>query len=124
MCSLSPLISTRCTTATARLSNQRSPTRREVDDEIVIEQSGADLADARARRDRARRRGGVPHQAHVGDRAQVPSGCPSSVGSGREGGTMHATVRVYEMSEDWDDALVDHLDNAFVPALEELPEFV
>ncbi len=37
---------------------------------------------------------------------------------------MHATVRVYEMSEDWDDALVDHLDNAFVPALEELPEFV
>jgi hypothetical protein len=37
---------------------------------------------------------------------------------------MYATVRVYEMSEDWDDVLVDHLENAFVPSLEQLPGFV
>lgn len=37
---------------------------------------------------------------------------------------MYATVRVYEMSDDWDDGLVDHLENGFLPSVERVPGFV
>ena len=37
---------------------------------------------------------------------------------------MYATLRVYEMSEDWDDALQQRLEGEFIPALEQLAGFV
>jgi hypothetical protein len=37
---------------------------------------------------------------------------------------MYATLRLYEMAEDWDDALQQRLERDFVPALEQLPGFV
>jgi hypothetical protein len=37
---------------------------------------------------------------------------------------MHTVVRIYEMTEDWDDTLRAHLTDRFIPALEELPGFV
>ena len=37
---------------------------------------------------------------------------------------MHTVVRIYEMSEDWDDTLRTHLTDRFIPALERLPGFV
>jgi hypothetical protein len=37
---------------------------------------------------------------------------------------MYATLRIYEMSDDWDDALVRHIEDGFVPRIESLPGFV
>src|SRR5213592_3819892 len=37
---------------------------------------------------------------------------------------MFATLRVYEMTEDWDDALQERLGSEFIPALEQLSGFV
>lgn len=37
---------------------------------------------------------------------------------------MYATLRVYEMSADWDDELAERLEREFIPALEELPGFM
>jgi hypothetical protein len=37
---------------------------------------------------------------------------------------MYATLRVYEMAEDWDDVLQERLESDFVPALERLGGFV
>jgi hypothetical protein len=37
---------------------------------------------------------------------------------------MYATMRVYEMTEDWDDDLSARLEREFMPALEEIPGFV
>ncbi|HEV8298975.1 MAG TPA: hypothetical protein VGQ20_16830 [Acidimicrobiales bacterium] len=37
---------------------------------------------------------------------------------------MYATLRIYEMSEDWDDVLVRHIEEGFVPRIESLPGFV
>jgi hypothetical protein len=37
---------------------------------------------------------------------------------------MYATLRVYEMSSDWDDELAERLEHEFIPALEQLPGFV
>jgi hypothetical protein len=37
---------------------------------------------------------------------------------------MYATLRVYEMAEDWDDLLHERLESDFVPALERLTGFV
>jgi hypothetical protein len=37
---------------------------------------------------------------------------------------MFATLRLYEMAEDWDDALIERLERDFIPALERLPGFV
>ena len=37
---------------------------------------------------------------------------------------MYATLRLYEMTEDWDDALQERLDSEFIPALEQLSGFV
>ena len=37
---------------------------------------------------------------------------------------MFATVRVYEMSSDWDDELVKHLDEGFLPEVRRVPGFV
>jgi hypothetical protein len=37
---------------------------------------------------------------------------------------MYATLRLYEMSEDWDDLLQERLEGEFIPALEQLAGFV
>jgi hypothetical protein len=37
---------------------------------------------------------------------------------------MYATLRVYEMTEDWDEALQERLERDFIPALEQLPGFL
>jgi hypothetical protein len=37
---------------------------------------------------------------------------------------MYATLRVYEMAEDWDDVLQERLESDFLPALERLGGFV
>ena len=37
---------------------------------------------------------------------------------------MYATLRIYEMSEDWDDVLVRHLDEGFVARIAQVPGFV
>ena len=37
---------------------------------------------------------------------------------------MYATVRIYEMTEDWDEFLQERLDSEFIPALEQIPGFV
>ena len=37
---------------------------------------------------------------------------------------MFGTVRLYEMTQDWDDQLLERLENDFVPAIDELPGFV
>ena len=37
---------------------------------------------------------------------------------------MHTAVRIYEMTEDWDDTLRTNLTDRFIPALERLPGFV
>jgi hypothetical protein len=37
---------------------------------------------------------------------------------------MYAVVRTYEMSEDWDDILRKHLEESFIPSLEQVPGFV
>jgi hypothetical protein len=37
---------------------------------------------------------------------------------------MYSVVRMYEMSEDWDDTLRSHLTEDFIPVLEKLPGFV
>ncbi len=36
---------------------------------------------------------------------------------------MYATLRIYEMSEDWDESLSQRLGEEFIPALEQLPGF-
>src|ERR1700704_6272095 len=37
---------------------------------------------------------------------------------------MYTVVRTYEMSDDWDDGLCKHLEQSFVPSVEQLPGFV
>jgi hypothetical protein len=37
---------------------------------------------------------------------------------------MYAVVRTYEMAEDWDDTLLRHLTEEFVPTIEKLAGFV
>jgi hypothetical protein len=37
---------------------------------------------------------------------------------------MYAVVRTYEMAEDWDDTLVKHLNDDFVPTIEKVAGFV
>jgi hypothetical protein len=37
---------------------------------------------------------------------------------------MYATLRLYEMTSDWDDSLVRHVDEGFVPLIEDVPGFV
>lgn len=37
---------------------------------------------------------------------------------------MYATLRLYEMTEDWDDLLQERLDREFIPALEQLAGFI
>jgi hypothetical protein len=37
---------------------------------------------------------------------------------------VFGTVRLYEMTQDWDDHLLERLDNDFVPAVAELAGFV
>jgi hypothetical protein len=37
---------------------------------------------------------------------------------------MYAVVRTYEMAEDWDDTLLRHLTEDFVPTIEKLAGFV
>jgi hypothetical protein len=37
---------------------------------------------------------------------------------------MYATLRIYEMTSEWDDELTRQIDEGFLPALKELPGFV
>jgi hypothetical protein len=37
---------------------------------------------------------------------------------------MYATLRIYEMAEDWDDALQQRLADEFIPTLTQIPGFV
>ena len=37
---------------------------------------------------------------------------------------MYATLRIYEMTEDWDEFLQERLDREFIPALEQISGFV
>ena len=37
---------------------------------------------------------------------------------------MYATLRIYEMAEDWDELLRERLNGEFIPALGQIPGFV
>jgi hypothetical protein len=37
---------------------------------------------------------------------------------------MYVSLRTYEMTEDWDEVLVKHLDEGFLPQVEQVPGFV